>query len=610
MLVQIYFFLIFKQVFLEPLCIEYKNYCLKCNQLTNICAICQIKDILIPDDNGGCIGAKKCKTGQNYCNECEQSEDLCKICDSGYFPDKNGGCTYTLNCEISYLGECLECENDYILVGENKLKICKYIFSNDFKNCKEINIEKGECEICEENYYLTKGDKTCSKIENCYETNLGICILCDKDYYLNKREESCIIKAESKLKLCRETLDGENCDICDDGIYLDENGNCSFSNFCSESEDGKCKKCIEGFYLAKNNICSNDENCLEGDKDTGICLLCDRYYYLDDIDFKCRSNLEDNEYKYCIKIENNVCVKCDSSYYLGEDDKCSSTKNCIESENGKCILCSENYYLGKDNYCSNIEGCIYSSFIGGCIECEGNYYYSNWERKCLEFDEKFYGCKYTGLEGYCLECKDEFYIRFIGNESLCIDNTQIGPFYKCALSDDEGESCEQCIEGYFLGSEDKKCSLIENCKYSENEAVCNECDEYYCLDLKNHNCIANDYLEDENIKIYFACIMTDEEGTKCEKCIEGYIVNEEGYCIDNENCEQKDNDICVKCKNKIDLDGNIIKYYCANDVFGCVEITYDNCLKCNDLNKIFYCTECEEGYFINPWGVCIKENNE
>ena len=602
--------ILFKNIFSEPKCIESKNHCLKCNLLTNLCAICEKKDILMPDNNGGCIGSKKCIIGQNYCKECNEFGDTCKLCEEGLFPDDNAGCSYSYNCKLSYKGECFECKENYILIGEYNLKICKSLLSEDFKNCQEIDIEKGVCQECEEGYFLSEGDRRCSKTENCLETVFGNCISCNESFYLDKREVLCINKTDTEFLLCKQTLDGQSCDICDDGLYFDENKMCTFSNFCSESLNGNCKKCISGYYLAKNNFCSNIENCNLADKDTGICLLCGENYYLDDKDYKCKSNLEDNDFKYCSKVDNNICTSCRYSHYLGKDNKCSSTKNCEESENGNCILCTNNYYLGKDNFCSDIEHCIYTGYNGKCHECEDGYYFSERCQKCFEYKygDKFYGCKYTSsFDSYCAECKDIFYNRF--NDSTCLDNTQEGPFYKCMYSDDEGEFCEVCIDGYYLGSEDKKCILIENCKISENENKCLQCDEFYCLDVKRQKCIENQYLENLDMKIYFSCNRTNDEGTACEQCIEGYEVNEEGYCVDVELCIERENGKCIKCKNKIDSDGYIYKY-CANDIFGCVETSYNNCVKCNNLEKIYACTECMEGYALNSFGNCIKVQKE
>ena len=100
--------------------------------------------------------------------------------------------------------------------------------------------------------------------------------------------------------------------------------------------------------------------------------------------------------------------------------------------------------------------------------------------------------------------------------------------YKCAYVDNSGEVCEQCIKGYYLGSEDKKCSLIENCAISEDENKCNKCVNSHCLDVKNNVCVNNGKILDENIKIYYKCIKTNEDGNKCEECVDGFELKEEG----------------------------------------------------------------------------------
>ena len=51
---------------------------------------------------------------------------------------------------------------------------------------------------------------------------------------------------------------------------------------------------------------------------------------------KCKSNQEDNEFKYC-KEANEVCAERLDDYYLGDDYKYSTVQNCSESYNGTCI---------------------------------------------------------------------------------------------------------------------------------------------------------------------------------------------------------------------------------------------------------------------------------
>ena len=52
-----------------PICEEGKNFCAKCNPVSKLCEKCS-KEVLIPDEQGGCKGIKKCFVGKNYCSEC------------------------------------------------------------------------------------------------------------------------------------------------------------------------------------------------------------------------------------------------------------------------------------------------------------------------------------------------------------------------------------------------------------------------------------------------------------------------------------------------------------------------------------------------------------
>ena len=396
------------------------NHCMKCNQLTDLCAICEKQEIFIPDNKGGCKGLKKCKLGRNYCNECDFEGNLCTKCEDGFYPDENGGCSLATNCKISYKGQCLECKDNYIILGtDSKYKLCKSILSNDYLNCKEIDYTNGECKICEENYFLNEGDKRCIKTEKCYESVYGNCISCIHGYYLNKKENKCI-KKDDKFENCKETLDGENCEICNLDYYFDDNGICSYSNYCSEYKNKKCAKCKNGYFLTKDNSCSSSENCFYADKDTGLCITCNSNYYLDTKDYKCKSNLENNEFKYCMQVINNKCTNCEYKYRLGDDKKCSSTINCAEAENGKCIKCLDNYYLSKDNFCTSIEHCIYTYFYE-CIECDDNFYYNKYNIKCMEDKGIFKNCKISTNDGeFCYECKDNYYLNL--TDRLCYEN--------------------------------------------------------------------------------------------------------------------------------------------------------------------------------------------
>ena len=297
-------------------------------------------------------------------------------------------------------------------------------------------------------------------------------------------------------------------------------------------------------------------------------------------------------------------MECELGYFKGEDLKCTKTKNCHESKNEKCIECKKEYYLGYDNKCSPVQHCIYSGGLYECDECEDGYYFSVFNKTCLKSEDNFQNCKVAIYDGSkCGECKNNYYLNH--SDYLCYSNTDINNnYYKCEFTDYNGENCDKCIEGYFLTSGDKRCITTNNCKYSNNEEDCDVCEEGYCFDLKRKLCVDNDFLENENEKIYIACNRTNEEGNKCELCLDGYEVDENGLCIDVERCEEKINGICVKCKDDVSIiNGN----YCANELYGCLKTFMNGCKQCNNLTDLYSCTECFEGYDLNEYKRCFRE---
>ena len=286
-------------------------------------------------------------------------------------------------------------------------------------------------------------------------------------------------------------------------------------------------------------------------------------------------------------------------YKLGKDNKCSKTKNCAESYNGTCIVCDDNYYLGYDNLCSDVEHCIYSDYHS-CIECENNYYYDTTYKVCRIAEGIFENCKSGYYTLFCEVCKDDYYHNH--TDYLCYSNKENNEFYKCSKTDFFCEYCIECTKGYYLGNKDNKCSLIEGCSISENENICIECDIDYCLDVKNNKCISNYEIINEEKKYYFKCKKINKEGTSCEECIDGYILNKNGLCVDYEHCEERNEDnSCKKCQN--DIHG----YYCLNNNFGCVEIfNKQYCLECNNILDFYNCTKCFDGYHLDNKGNCYK----
>ena len=598
------FLIISKIIISFEICEAGKNFCSKCNPISKLCEKCE-KNIFIPDNNGGCISSKKCILGRNHCLECEEDSNLCKICEDRYYPDEIGGCSYANDCQISYEGECLKCKEGLVLIGSD-IKICKSLNSEDLKNCANINMINGLCDKCQEGFYLNTGDKKCIDVENCDKSSFGICIKCSLNYYLDKKDDKCK-EQKGPLKNCKQTLDGVNCDSCDEDYYFDEEGICIDINYCSkEGPYVKCEKCIEGYYpTVYGDSCTKEKNCYLGNKDIGICYQCESEYYIDFKDGKCKPNREDNDFKYCRKADND-CYNCIYGTYLGKDKKCSLSRFCSESDLGKCIECIEDYHLGLDNICTNVDKCIYTDFYGICTECENNYYYNRTSKLCELEKKNFEYCKITNLEGtFCDKCKNDFYIN--KTDHLCYNNKEKNDFYKCISTNDNGEYCLICEEGYFNGYIDHKCSTIEGCDISENENICIKCNsDYYCFDDKNKKCEYNDEIISEEKKFYFRCNLTNNEGNECQQCLDGYELKD-GLCMEDNHCEEKD-DVgnCLKC---ITYDEDFY-FYCLNSNFGCVESYNDGCLICNNLFDFDNCTKCMESFELNDKNECIAINEK
>ena len=108
-----YLLLFVFQFFLsEPLCKKGDKNCILRNPFSKLC-LQSNTEVYIPDKKGGCEKFKYSILGKNYCNECDEDKKICKKCDEGYFPDENGGCSYSNNCAVSYKGICLECKENY-----------------------------------------------------------------------------------------------------------------------------------------------------------------------------------------------------------------------------------------------------------------------------------------------------------------------------------------------------------------------------------------------------------------------------------------------------------------------------------------------------------------
>jgi hypothetical protein len=595
-------------------CEKGKNFCVLCELATDLCKQCE-SELFIPDENGGCKGSKKCYVNQNYCLECSSSSHLCSECDTGYFPDDNGGCSLVKNCDVSENGNCKKCIDGYALIysGKNYME-CISMDTEELLNCEEYDLY-GHCNKCKEGFYLNAGDRKCSGTENCLKSTGGVCEICEFSFYLDKSNKTNLLCnpnfEKNKFLHCSISEDGENCDLCMQPYFLSGDKKCVRTKYCSRGVTGseQCNRCDNNYYLSEDKYsCTVTQNCKSGYFDNGKCKLCFNGYYNNLDDGKCYSNTEDNIYKYC-QTASEKCESCIKDYYLGEDKKCSSTKNCSESDLGICKKCVNNYYLGKlDNKCSEVQYCIKSDYKYDCEECEDNYFVSN--NKCIKDDiqgETFKNCKIVFYnQEHCSQCKNNYYLNL--EDNLCYNNEK--NYYKCSKV--SNNTCTECESLYYLG-EDNKCSKIAGCALSETPDICTKCLSSLCKNNKKGTCEQSFYIDEEekediNNGVCFRCQETNQEGNKCIKCEEGYILSQNGFCMDYEHCDEIKDGVCVKCKQHVHKDG-MVNSYCLNDKYGCVDAV-DGCLQCNDMYAFNTCTKCFEGYYFDEYyGFCYECKN-
>ena len=227
---------------------------------------------------------------------------------------------------------------------------------------------------------------------------------------------------------------------------------------------------------------------------------------------------------------------------------------------------------------------------------EENYYYNKVDGTCKLWEYNYTHCKYGYEDEFCVECKEGYYINQTNH--LCYNNSEKNDFYKCAFT--YQDICVRCADNYFLGKKDNKCSNIKGCSISISGDRCIECEEDYCLDLKTGICIENYRVISEEKKYYYRCNQTNGEGTECEICLDMYKLKD-GLCVDDIHCTEEKNNICQKCQN--DKEGT----FCLNPIFGCVEIFFDNCLRCNDINDFDNCDQCFDGYELDENNFCVEK---
>lgn len=173
-------------------------------------------------------------------------------------------------------------------------------------------------------------------------------------------------------------------------------------------------------------FCSSSPNCVYGDREAGVCTECEIGFYLDLNDNQCKSNQENNNFKYCKKGREN-CEECIYKYFLGEDKLCLLSKDCrVSHENGKCLRFSDGFYLSSYNdKCTLIENCMKVDENFQCVECDPYLLLNISNFQCTQVKvwdfNLLLNCKRTDETGLrCVECKKNYFLNVKNN--LCVLN--------------------------------------------------------------------------------------------------------------------------------------------------------------------------------------------
>ena len=568
---------------------------------------------------GGCNYGYYLPQGKQY------SKTKCKKCDEGCFD-----CYAEENSDISI---CTGCDWDYNLFNGTCIEYCNIDYDSNCLQCKsELEGKNNECLLCYEGYYIDPNysKKNCKKIEieNCInatvEDDQVKCLNCSEGYMLheNKCYETCKTGTGKKCKACNPSFENRlYCESCNKYYYLfngtktTECKTCNNSNYCSECEyiagEEVCTRCYDDYVMINGTCfrnCNSDcKNCFFDGINHGICIECKdglylknykEYDYIYDIDsdstedflfsdivanntnitirnytygfcYPCPSSCKTcfetlyDEYSYycfsCLEGYNLVNYECNDMQCYVSDYSC---KTCDKNEKNKCASCNEGYYLnkttGKCQSC-NINNCIECNEKKECLKCKENY--ELYSKRCA------IGCR-KGLNEKCKECSETW-----------------------------TEKCGSCNEGYFLPTdvdpiECKKCpqNCIE-CSGTRNNITCTKC-ETSCYKIVDGRCVLKDF----SYNLFF-CLDCEGNSLGCEKCKDGYYLNENDICYpcgDNiKKCHEENNNIIIdQCFPNYTIIDNKCLAQCETGI-------KEKCLYCKtEFNKINQCGGCNKGYYM------------
>ena len=566
------------------------------------------------------------------------------VCKENYYVNiSDGSCgevtvdDQVANCKMYDSNtRCTECSDNYVLDSEG---VCS-AFSEGVKDCllpKES--DNNFCITCKPGKLLSTDGKECldPPSGDCSSYKNAQCIECNDGYVLNPNNYTQSISKYLTSNDGKETLNKSlRSFLIKDLTYMDKNicTNPTVSNCSKFSKFNECEICQDGHFLDDNKDCViNPEDQIQHCVlyQTNLeCLLCkDHYYFVSNDPSVCLlGDVVENCEEY--SVNENSCAVCLKDFFLNNDicnDRVAS-KNMITCETlnpirDECSVCKETFALtlagcqpGIEN-CQSYDGVATSRDDLVCTKCNDGFYYNADENKCVQpasFSEDF--CKeYKFNEAVCSVCKDRYFFDAQLQKCKIHDNIDLN----CSISSlTSRNSCEECNQGFKAYQVQVLCknvaSPINNCLEYQTENICKTC----ALNYFGDTCAEIDVTR--NCQRVEAAVTTN-----CELCKEGYYTNQTPYnkqcvkpfesqadqCESFELIESESKIRCTQCKENsypILYDTNTIFACEPKSDFGsdlpsnCQMVHYDS------TNTEYVCLLCNSGFVLDS-GNCFTACN-
>ena len=649
------------------------EHCSKCTE-PNKCTACEAGYSVF---EGKCV--KPCPTtyfnDEGVCNPCIDHCDLCtdnyKLytkeageerlrscdkCSNGYnYSPLNDECVQ--NCPVGqspFEGECVPCQADNCLECKNEITSCSscptglYLYNGDCVTpCPQKTYVNGEeCSPCAGDCQTCNNPKDCLSCPTGLILNDGRCTSeCDAgEAPVNGKCEKC---PEPHCDSCNPQKLSE-CLVCEEGLYLDDEGKCvkeCKKGYYEDMDSGKCQECpgehcdkcpngdkctkCEDGYVIQNGVCKltcdnhyverhgecvicTDKNCAVCDNmNLDTCKRCDLPFVL--MDNKCLNQCPPGSYPVDL-VNQFVCKQCvETCATCITAEECTSCKNPLYLKEGKCVSDCEAHYVPIDGVCKSCSQtpCVKcsASDTAQCYECSNGYYLNN-EHQCVTDC----GDGYYPKDGKCISCGDD-------KCSVCATQNQCT---KCAPGSVlyKGKCLPLCVPGtYEEEDECLPCGDPDRCGtcYPLKPSYCKECQIGYlsegqCLD----SCPEGTYPDDLTKtckKCSTGCKICKDDNT-CYDCYEGlfldtvdktcndkcksYQVAVNGVCKDCTQrycitCQPDDLSKCTQCNPEMFIYNGLCVTKCPDGTYERGNYCYDceaNCTHCTDEAT---CTECIDG---------------